>query len=254
MINLYTELKSILRALIKPLRYKELLFNKSILNYYKNFYKYSSNKINSHSTYHSLSRIDIINTFIQNKSVSEQSHIKYLEIGCSDNNCFNNVNLPLSQKTGVDPIKGGTHRMTSDVFFENCTDKFDIIFIDGLHIYGQVQKDIINSLSFLTNDGKIIIHDMIPKKWEMECVPRIYNSWNGDVWKIGLELEKSSGVKLKIFDCDYGVGVVEKLSFDYKYHKMNNILHNQNFKDFFNYKSILPIYPPTLFHDLFNKK
>lgn len=254
MTNLFIQIKYIFRGLIKPLRFRKLLFNESILNYYKNFYKYSSKKFLSHSASHSLSRIDIINAFIQNKPVSEKSYIKYLEIGCSDNNCFNNVDLPVAQKIGVDPIKGGTHRMTSDVFFKNCTDNFDIIFIDGLHIYEQVQKDIINSLSLLKDDGKIIIHDMIPKKWEMECVPRIYNSWNGDVWKIGVELEKSSGIKLKILDCDYGVGIVEKLSSDYRYSSMNNILRNQNFKDFLKYVPVLPIYSSTLFHDLFFKK
>ena len=34
---------------------------------------------------------------------------------------------------GVDPLLGGTHRMTSDAFFAANADAFDLIFIDGLH-------------------------------------------------------------------------------------------------------------------------
>ena len=39
-------------------------------------------------------------------------------------------------KISVDPEKNSehlTHEMTSDEFFEQNTDKFDVIFIDGLH-------------------------------------------------------------------------------------------------------------------------
>jgi len=244
---------SFLGGFIKPIRYRRLLYNKSILNYYKNFYKFTSEKFIPHSTYNSINRVDIINAFVENKPGSEKSHIKYLEIRCDDNKCFDNVNLPLIQKIGVDPNKGGTHRMTSDIFFESCKEKFDIIFIDGLHIYAQVQRDIINSLYFLKNDGKIIIHDMIPKKWEMECVPRIYKSWNGDVWKIGVELANSTGINLRIFDCDHGVGIVEKSSSDYKYYTMNKILLNQNFIDFLKHLTILPLFQPTSFHNLYFK-
>ena len=253
LIIFFKQLKSFLRGIIKPIRNRDLLYNKSILNYYKNFYKFTSKRFIPHSTYSALNRIDIINSFIENKSGSEKSHIKYLEIGCHDNKCFDSVNLPLIQKIGVDPNKGGTHRMTSDIFFENCGEKFDIIFIDGLHTYEQAQKDVINSLHFINDGGKIIIHDMIPKKWEMECVPRIYKAWNGDVWKIGVELAKSSGINLRIFDCDQGVGIVEKLSLEYKYYRMNNILHNQNFRDFLQHLSALPIFKSTSFHNLYFK-
>ena len=42
--------------------------------------------------------------------------------------------------------------MTSDDFFLSNKDKFDVIFIDGLHIYEQVRKDVVNSINAI-NDG-----------------------------------------------------------------------------------------------------
>ena len=55
----------------------------------------------------------------------------YLEIGCKDNSTFDKVNV--ERKVGVDPERGGTLRMTSDAFFASDTQKFDIVFVDGLH-------------------------------------------------------------------------------------------------------------------------
>ena len=43
---------------------------------------------------------------------------------------------------GVDPMSGGTHRMTSDEFFRRNREqwhyKFDLVFIDGLHEVSRV--------------------------------------------------------------------------------------------------------------------
>ena len=71
----------------------------------------------------------------------------YLEIGCQENNLFHSVTAV--HKTGVDPERGGTHRMTSDQFFAQNNKKFDFIFIDGMHTYEQVHVDIKNSIKVL---------------------------------------------------------------------------------------------------------
>ena len=81
-------------------------------------------------------------------------------------------NIPLINKIGVDPKNGGNVRETSDNFFKNNKKEFDVIFIDGLHVYEQCRKDIINSLKFLNRNGFIILHDMIPRSWLEENVPR----------------------------------------------------------------------------------
>ena len=62
-------------------------------------------------------------------------------------------------------MRGGTIRTTSDEFFKNNKEKFDLIFLDGLHTYHQTIKDINNSLRNLNSNGIIIIHDCLPKKY-----------------------------------------------------------------------------------------
>ena len=74
-------------------------------------------------------RIDLVNYIAERLELESPS---YLEIGCFKDELFNAVKL--KDKTGVDPVSGGTHRMTSDRFFRDNNRTFDIIFIDGLII------------------------------------------------------------------------------------------------------------------------
>ena len=78
-----------------------------------------------------------------------------------DNKSFNIIPLPKKQKIGVDPFKGGTHRMSSDKFFKINKIFFDVVFIDGLHKYEQCQRDCMNSMKFLNQGGIIIFHDNV---------------------------------------------------------------------------------------------
>ena len=49
------------------------------------------------------------------------------------------------------------------ITFLKNTKKFDVIFIDGLHEYYQIRKDVINSLKYLDKNGYIVIHDLFPE-------------------------------------------------------------------------------------------
>ena len=151
----------------------------------------------------------------------------YLEIGCFDNKTFDSVPLSLKKKIGVDPLRGGTHRMTSDNFFLNNKEKFDVIFIDGLHSYEQCSKDCINSMKFLDKNGIIILHDMLPRS-KTEELPK----FSGDVWKVAYELSKSENVKFHIVNIDQGVGLL-KLNDNFKYIREPNI-KDKNFNDYKN--------------------
>ena len=51
------------------------------------------------------------------------------------------------------------YKNTSDIFFDNNQNFFDIIYIDGLHKYYQVKKDLNNALKYLKEDGIIICDD-----------------------------------------------------------------------------------------------
>jgi hypothetical protein len=164
----------------------------------------------------------------------------YLEIGVSTNAVFNTIPLSLNNKIGVDPFSGGTHRMTSDNFFKKNKKKFDVIFIDGLHTYKQCQKDFLNSINSLNNDGIIIFHDFLPRNHTEGSPIRNSKDWCGDIWKLAVEINQSLEKDFVIVNIDMGVGLFKpKKKFMYK--KINE-LKNKNFDNFINdYKNKLPI-------------
>ena len=165
-------------------------------------------------------------------AIQKFRNCEYLEIGCAGNACFSSI--PLINKTGVDPENGGNIRDTSDNFFKNNKKNFDVIFIDGLHQYEQCRKDIINSLKVLNENGLIFLHDMIPRSWVEENVPRLQKVWSGDVWKVALELIKTKGVDFFIIIADHGVGVIKKKERNVIYHDDYKNIKNLKFKDFLN--------------------
>ncbi|MDB9745754.1 class I SAM-dependent methyltransferase [Candidatus Pelagibacter sp.] len=140
--------------------------------------------------------------------INKYDYSTYLEIGCDKDQSFSKIKI--SHKVGVDPISGGTIRKTSDEFFKSNKEKFDIIFIDGLHHYEQVIVDINNALSVLNDNGHILVHDCLPRTIAHQAIPRYRGSWNGDVWKSIVELRTKSD--LEVFTCkiDFGVGIVRK--------------------------------------------
>ena len=75
------------------------------------------------------------------------SDCRYLESGCDNNICFKSI--PVINKIGVDPDRGGNIKDTSDNFFKSNKNRFNVIFIDGLHIYEQCRRDVINALKVL---------------------------------------------------------------------------------------------------------
>ena len=138
---------------------------------------------------------------------------KYLEIGVCDGYCYNKIHI---NKTGIDPdIKTPANlHITSDEFFANNNEKFDIIFIDGLHQCEQVYKDIINSLNVLNPGGTIICHDMWPETEERASHenpgPGIW--WNGDCYKALLQIagERDDLLIHVLYDLDEGTTIIRK--------------------------------------------
>ena len=178
--------------IINPYYYIKKIKKKSI----KNFFEYDSKPYN---------RISLISLAINQTILKKKiENCKYLEIGCFDNKAFDTVPLPIDQKIGVDPLRGGTHRMTSDEFFKENSLFFDVIFIDGLHTYEQCSKDVINSMKFLNKDGIIILHDMLPRSKTEET-----QEYSGDVWKVAVDLSKSKNIEFIIANVDQGVGLLK---------------------------------------------
>ena len=159
-----------------------------------------------------MKRYEIINRIIESKGYKN-----YLEIGVRDGECFREINC--ENKVGVDPAPTSydtTHIMTSDKFFEDLSSdtKFDIVFIDGLHLDHQVDKDIENSLKYLSEGGTIVLHDCNPPtKYHAGETPVFTapanGEWNGTVYLslIKLRLYRND-LKLVTVNSDWGVGIL----------------------------------------------
>ena len=173
------------------------------------------------------SRTEVIQKIIDKKNYKD-----YLEIGCDNDENFSQIRI--KNKIGVDPLKGGTLRMTSDQFFEKNKINFDIVFLDGLHIYEQTIKDINNSLKFLKNNGVILIHDCLPKKIWNQVVPRIYGHWNGDVWKAIVHSRTYEFADTFTCKVDHGLGLIFKRKNSDRLELEKKNFKNLKFSDYFN--------------------
>ena len=92
------------------------------------------------------SRTSIINHLINKYNLNN-----YLEIGVRDGSNYDKIII--NNKTGVDPSPtkdiDGLYKLTSDEFFKINKIKFDLIFIDGLHLEQQVDKDLKDQERFI---------------------------------------------------------------------------------------------------------
>ena len=67
------------------------------------------------------------------------------------------------------------HRKTSDDFFLTNEYFFDLIYIDGNHLFEFVKRDILNSLKFITEDGIIVLDDYAQKGWWGDGITKAVN-------------------------------------------------------------------------------
>lgn len=190
-------------------------------------------------------RFDLINYLIDKYNFKS-----YLEIGvCNPENCFNLINS--ENKISVDPgveyqQNPVDYQMTSDEFFSKLDSnhlnlhpdtKWDLIFIDGLHISTQVQKDILNSLNHLSWNGFIVLHDCNPPDIFMAredyYVDGRQRPWNGTTWKAIYWLRTHrNDLKVCTLDTDWGLGVVTRgksdlIDFDNPFYEYNNMSQNR---------------------------
>ncbi len=172
-----------------------------------------------------VNRIDLIQACI-----NKNNYKNYLEIGCDDNVNFDAIKI--ENKIGVDPISGGNYKDTSDNFFNKNNLKFDCIFIDGLHHYKQVLKDIKNSINCLEDKGTILVHDCLPVSKSHQAVPRYRSIWNGDVWKAIVEIRTNPQIETKTVLIDQGIAIIKKQK-NTDVLEINKNFSKLKFKDFF---------------------
>lgn len=161
----------------------------------------------------SVYRYDIINHLIK-----KNNYKSYLEIGVRHPNagCFNKIKI--NSKLGVDPNplvnQDNIYIGTSDIFFKNNNKTFDIIFIDGLHLEEQVDKDVVNALNCLNENGTVLLHDCNPptafhQRKEYDVTKRL--PWNGTVWRSLAKLRMTrDDLNINVVDTDWGVGIIRK--------------------------------------------
>lgn len=137
----------------------------------------------------------------------------YLEIGVQRGLVFRLVNIPSRVGVDPDPTSAATIHRTSDDFFADlpAETRFDLIFVDGLHLSEQVEKDVANALAHLTPGGLVVLHDCDPptkRAAEREMDPAL---WCGDVWRawtqIRATLDPDRYVTFTV-DADLGLGVI----------------------------------------------
>jgi hypothetical protein len=171
----------------------------------------------------------------------------YLEIGVSRGEAFRRITA--DEKIAVDPafkLSARSRRLasakarathyfetTSDAFFANETafldqHGIDVALIDGLHTYGQVVRDVENTLRYLRDDGVIVLHDCNPAHASIACPATSHAdflaqnhwvrrttgwglNWSGDVWKAIVHLRSTrDDLRIAVLKCDFGVGIIRK--------------------------------------------
>ena len=132
---------------------------------------------------------------------------KYLEIGVEYGQTFLQTHFKPENKTGVDPdpkfdIVGKEFKFTkatSDAFFKTLADgkkdRYNVIFIDGMHQSEYFLRDFNNSVKVLDNEGSVFIDDILPLTYNEQLkIPRKHyyengilkygEEWTGDIWKV----------------------------------------------------------------------
>ena len=211
--------------------------------YYKLFIENFKGKLNYNFT-ENFYRWDLIEYLIK-----KNNYKNYLEIGCDKNQLFSKVNI--SNKIGVDPVSGGNVRKTSDDFFKENKSSFDIVFIDGLHTYEQVKRDILNSVNFLLDEGIILVHDCMPDSLGKQAVPRYKMQWNGDVWKAIVDLRQQENLEIYTCEIDQGIAIITKKK-NTSILKLDKPINKLKFKDYFNnYKEYMRVISLEKFKEIF---
>ena len=156
-----------------------------------------------------MKRTQVINALIQKHRYKD-----YLEIGTYNPKLnFDLIMAPHKVSVEPYPIPGSTVSFvgTSDEYFNSINDtvKFDVVFIDGLHLQEQLTLDIQNSLMHLNENGIIVCHDCLPTTEEMQTRYDSGKEWTGDVWKSIAKLRvEATHLEVRVVDTDCGCALI----------------------------------------------
>lgn len=187
-------------------------------------------------------RSDIINFLLEHLN----RETTYLEIGVrnpADNYDKIKSNVKYSVDPGIEFKENPVDfKLTSDEFFDELKKgsvlskdlKFDLIFIDGLHLAEQTDRDIQNAIEFIKEDGFIVLHDCNPpSEWHAReeygyQISPANKYWNGTTWKAFLKWRQKKEYYSCCLNSDWGVGIISKI------HPLGSVPSKIN--DFYDYK------------------
>ena len=122
----------------------------------------------------------------------------------------------LKQITGGDLHAGdppppgveGIREVGSDDFFRDDGRTWDAIFIDGDHMRPQTDRDVINAMRVLNDDGLIFMHDTYPPNTDPHTT-----SWLvcGDVYKTYLALAERTDLEVVTLPLWCGLTIVRRV-------------------------------------------
>jgi hypothetical protein len=151
-------------------------------------------------------RADVVQGFL-----NRFTNPSYLEVGVESGVTFHALNA--HRKVAVDPrfafqvpeprITQAVeyHEVLSDDYFGGLgpeTEKFDVIYLDGLHTAEQTLRDILNSVEYLADNGVLVIDDVLPTTYS-SSLPSVDDvllirshrppeaadeSWMGDIYRL----------------------------------------------------------------------
>ncbi len=125
----------------------------------------------------------------------------YLEIGIRHGRSLRLAQCPAwavdpQPEAGPLPDSVRLHRCTSDDFFFFLADgdlgetRFDLAFIDGMHLAEFAFRDFLNVEAVMRPDGVIVIDDVLPNHPVQAQRDRQSQVWTGDVWRLGALLQE----------------------------------------------------------------
>lgn len=176
-------------------------------------------------------RREIINKFAKNKNMK-----KYLELGLQNpDTVFNHVNCEIKHSVDIND-SFASYTMSTDEFFQKLNNdeldiskdyQWDLIFIDANHLGNFVKNDLINSLTHLSDNGFIFLHDVLPKSYKLQL------EYGGcqTAWKVIPYLLKNHP-EIHVCTVDEnteGVGIV------FKNNKKTRKLLDKNYNIFYEY-------------------
>jgi hypothetical protein len=155
---------------------------------------------------------------------------RYLEIGVHTGVLF--LHVRADQKIAVDPDprvprwkwfahlntarRGRLVTQTSDEFFASLgpAERFDVVFVDGLHLHEQALRDIENAVRHLSANGTVFVHDCNPASAASagrDPEATAGAGWCGDVWKAIAHLRAHrADLSVETLDTDNGIAVVRR--------------------------------------------